>query len=317
MARVWERSVLPPAPEAFAPMPEAGVAGLLCPHDDYVYAGRMYRRLVPLVRAKTVLLVGVFHQYRRFGAKDALVFDSYRAWRSPDGEIRVSSLREDLLARMPASDILRNNAMQDSEHSVEAIAFWLKHQDPKVEIVPILVASASFERLQELASRLGRVLADSMASRGWILGRDVSIIISSDGIHYGQDFNHTPHGLGGPAAYARAVELDLQLLRGPLAGPVSAAKARAFFESVVDPGHPDQYRRPWCGRFSVPFGLMLMAEAARRQGSSAVTGHPVAFGTSIGFPQVPVKDLGLGATAEANLFHFVSYPGAAFTLGGR
>lgn len=315
MARVWERSSLPPAPEALAPMPGAGVAGLLCPHDDYVYAGRMYRRLVPLVRAKTVLIVGVFHQYRRFGAKDALIFDTYRAWRSPDGEIRVSSLREDLYARMPAPDLLRDNTMQDSEHSVEAIAYWLKHQDPTVEIVPVLVASASFERLQELASRLGGALADSMASRGWILGRDVSIVISSDGIHYGNDFNHTPHGLGGPAAYAQAVESDRKLLRGPLAGPVSVAKARAFFETVVDPADPDRYRRPWCGRFSIPFGLMLMGETARRMGWPAVTGHPVAFGTSIGFPQVRVG--GLGATAEANLFHFVSYPGAAFTLGGK
>jgi hypothetical protein len=44
-------------------------------------------------------------------------------------------------------------------------------------------------------------------------------------------------------------------------------------------------------------------------------GHPVAFGTSISFPQVPVRDLGMGATAEANLYHFVSYPGVAYTLG--
>ena len=30
-----------------------------------------------------------------------------------------------------------------------------------------------------------------------------------------------------------------------------------------------------------------------------------------------MRDLGLGATAPANLYHFVSYPAVAFTFGGR
>jgi len=315
MAKVWERSALPPAPEALGPMPAPGVAGLLCPHDDYLYAGRVYRQLVPLVKARTIVLVGVFHKYRRFGAKDALVFDPYRAWRSPDGEIRVSGLREDLLARMPAGDVLRDAAMQDSEHSVEAIAYWLKHQDPAVEIVPILVPSASFPRFQELASHLGKALAEAMKVRGWSLGRDLAIVISSDGIHYGEDFKYTPHGAGGVAAYTEATERDRRLMTGPLAGPVSAAKAQDFYAAVVNPQDPDQYRMPWCGRFSIPFGLLLLEETARGLGSSGPVGHPVAFGTSISFPQVPVRDLGMGATAEANLYHFVSYPGVAYTLG--
>jgi AmmeMemoRadiSam system protein B len=317
MAKVQERSALPPAPEALAPMPAPGVAGLICPHDDYLYAGRVYHQLMPLVKARTIVLVGVFHKYRRFGAKDALVFDPYRAWRAPDGEIKVSGLREELLARMPASEVIRDAAMQDSEHSVEAIAYWLKHQDPKVEIVSILVPSASFERFQTLASHLGKALAESMQAHGWALGRDLAIVISSDGIHYGEDFKYIPHGAGGIRAYEEAVASDRQLLKGPLAGPVSAAKARAFFTAVVNPQDPDQYRMPWCGRFSIPFGLLLLDETARNLGSASPIGHPVAFGTSISFPQVPVRDLGMGATAEANLYHFVSYPGVAFTLGGR
>jgi AmmeMemoRadiSam system protein B len=315
MAKVWERSALPPAPEALGPMPASGVAGLLCPHDDYLYAGRVYRQLVPLVKARTVVLVGVFHKYRRFGAKDVLVFDPYRAWHSPDGEIRVSGLREDLLARMPASEVIRDAAMQDSEHSVEAIAYWLKHQNPSVEIVSILVPSASFPRFQELASHLGKALAASMKARGWALGRDLAIVISSDGIHYGEDFKYTPHGSGGVAAYTAALEQDRQLLKGPLAGPVSAAKAQDFYTAVVNPQEPDRYRMPWCGRFSIPFGLLLLAETAQDLGSAGPVGRPVAFGTSISFPQVPVRDLGMGATAEANLYHFVSYPGVAYTLG--
>lgn len=317
MTRIWDLSVLPPDPEALGPLPAPGVAGLICPHDDYLYAGRVYRRILPLVKARTVVLVGVFHKYRRFGARNALVFDPYRAWRAPDGEIRVSPLREDLLAQLPAADVIRDAAMQDSEHSVEAIAYWLKHQDPGVEIVSILVPSASFGRLEELAAHLGKALAEALRRRGWALGRDVAIVISSDGIHYGADFNYTPHGLGGTTAYAEAIAKDRELLKGPLAGPVSADKARAFYGTVVNPANPDEYRMPWCGRFSIPFGLLLLDAAARNLNGSSVMGHPLAFGTSIGFPQLPVRSQGLGVTAEANLYHFVSYPGAAYTLGPR
>lgn len=317
MARIWERSALPPAPEALGPMPAPGVGGLICPHDDYLYTGRMYRHLVPLVKARTVVLVGVFHKYRRFSAKNALVFDPYRAWRAPDGEIKISGLRDDLLARLPASDVIQDAAMQDSEHSVEAIAYWLKHQDPKVEIVSILVPSASFERFQELASHLGKALAGCMKARGWTLGRDLAIVISSDGIHYGADFRYTPHGAGGVEAYTRALEQDRALLNGPLAGPVSPVKAAAFYAAVVNPQNPDEYRMPWCGRFSIPFGLLLLDETTRNLGLSTPVGRPVAFGTSISFPQIPVRDLGLGATAEANLYHFVSYPGVAYALEGK
>jgi hypothetical protein len=46
-----------------------------------------------------------------------------------------------------------------------------------------------------------------------------------------------------------------------------------------------------------------------------LTGHPLAYATSVGWPELPVRDLGLGATAPASLYHFVSYPAVAFTLG--
>jgi AmmeMemoRadiSam system protein B len=315
MARVWEWSARPPLPEALGPRPVPGVLGAICPHDDYLFAGRVYRQVLPLVTARTVVLVGVFHKYRRFGARNALVFDAYRAWRSPDGEIRVSGLREELLAQLPPSDVIQDAAMQDSEHSVEAIAYWLKHQDPGVEIVSILVPSASFPRFRELASNLGHALVTSMRKRGWTLGRDVAIVVSSDGIHYGTDFAYAPYGEGGVDAYLKAVARDRELLTEPLAGPVSSEKAEAFFSAVVDPLNPDAYRMPWCGRFSVPFGLLLLGETTRELGLPPPVGSPIAFGTSISFPELPVKPLGMGATAPANLYHFVSYPGVVFTGG--
>ena len=315
MAKVWAWSAQPPPPEALGPKPAPGVAGVICPHDDYLFAGRVYRQVIPLVTAKTVVLIGVFHKYRRFGARDALVFDRYRAWRAPDGEIPVSALRQELLAQLPAADVIQDEAMQDSEHSVEAIAYWLKHQTPDLQIVSILVPTAAFPRFQELAAHLGQALATSMRRHGWELGRDVAIVISSDGIHYGADFAYTPYGEGGVEAYVQALARDRALLQGPLSGSVTPAKAEAFYSAVVDPQHPDTYRMPWCGRFSIPFGLLLLEATTRDLGLPSPVGTPVAFGASVGFPELPVKPLGMGATAPDNLYHFVSYPGVAFALG--
>ncbi len=312
MAKVRTLAGSPPAPEGFGPLPAPGAMGAILPHDDYLYAGRVYRRVIPQVTAKTVVLVGVFHKYRRFGVRDRMVFDDYRAWRSPDGEIPVSDLRGELLVALSKDDYAQDTASHDSEHSLEAVAYWLKHQRKDVEILPILLPSARFERLETLAARLGTVLAAALRKRQWTLGRDVAIVISSDGIHYGSDFNYTPFGEGGVEAYVKAMAEDRALLKGPLAGPISTAKARTFFSACVNPEQPDEYRRPWCGRFSIPFGLLLLEATAKGLGQPVPVGTPAAFGASVDTPELPVKALGLGATAPANLYHFVSYPGVVF-----
>ncbi len=317
MARVWELSERPPAPGSFGPLPAPGLLGAICPHDDYLYAGRVYRRIVPLVTARTVVLVGVFHRYRRFGARDRLIFDPYRAWRSPDGEIPVSPLRQAVLSRLAPGDAVQDAAMHDSEHSVEAIAYWLRHQRADLEILPLLVPAMPTERMEALAGRAGAALAEAMRARGLALGRDVAVVVSSDGVHYGADFAHVPFGEGGVEAYGRAMAVDRALLQGPLAGPVSAAKAEAFSAACVDPADPDRYRLTWCGRFSVPFGLLLLEATARALGQPPPVGIPVALSASVDVPELPLRAIGLGPTAPASLYHFVSHPAVAFVAGGR
>jgi AmmeMemoRadiSam system protein B len=312
MARVWELSTTPPAPDSFAPLPAPGVAAVICPHDDYLYAGRVYRKVLPLVSARTVVLVGVFHRYRRFGEHDRLVFDPYRAWRSPDGPVPVSGLREDLLKQLPREDYVQDGAMHDSEHSLEALVYWLRHIRPDLEIVPVIVPASKFERMEQLADHLGAALDAVMKRRGWELGRDVALAISTDGVHYGPDFKYTPYGEGGVEPYLKAVEKDRSLLRGPLRGPLTRTKTRDLYATFVNPERPDDYRLTWCGRFAVPFGMLLLQRAAR--GFGQPVGHPIAYATSVGWPELPVRDAGLGATAPANLYHFVSYPAVAFTL---
>lgn len=313
MGKVWSLAEAGPQPEGFGPLPGPGVVGAILPHDDYLFAGRVYRRAVPLITAKTVVLVGAFHRYRRFQLKDQLVFEGYRAWRAPQGEVPVSSLREAVLAGLKPGEAIRVDAAHDGEHSLEAIAYWLRQQRPDLEILPLLVPAMGFERMQTLSADLAPALAKAMAAKGLKLGRDVAVVISTDGVHYGEDFKHTPFGAGGPGAYLRACEVDRALMTGPLSGPLEPAKARAFFEAVVDPTQPDTYRLTWCGRFSVPFGMLLLADLAKALGEPIPMAHPVAYGTSIGSPELPLKPLGMQGTAPANLYHFVGHPAVAIS----
>jgi MEMO1 family protein len=161
---------------------------------------------------------------------------------------------------------------------------------------------------------LGAALGEAMRAHGWVLGRDVAVAISADAIHYGPDFNEVPFGLGGVEAYQQAVARDRAILRGPLTGPATVDKAHQLYAGFVDPEHPDTYRITWCGRFSIPFGMLLLRELAERTGAGFAVGHPVAYATSVGWPELALREVGLGATAPANLYHFVGYPAVAFTL---
>ena len=316
MADAWRASGQGPPPEDLlgGALP-AGVTvvGGICPHDDYLYAGRVYRRLVPHITARRVLLIGVFHGWRRFGARDKLVFDTFRTWRTPDGPLLVSRLRDELLARLPHAVRVADPAMHDSEHSVEAVAYWLRHQRPDLELIPVLVPVMGEARMRELAAVLARTLATIMRAHGLALGRDLAVGISSDGVHYGADFSHTPFGEGGVEAYTRAVDNDRGVLRS-LAGEVSDERAHFAVSTFTDPADPGRYRLTWCGRFSIPFGLMLMHRLAAALGRPAVELRPVAYATSVGWPELPVRTPGLGRTAPANLYHFVGYPAALFTM---
>jgi len=315
MKKTWDLAGEGPAPDRLGPAPEPGMLGALAPHDDYLYAGRVYRSVLPLVTAKTVVVIGVFHQYRKYRIRDRIVFDTYEAWRAPDGPVPVSDLREDLFAAMPEADALRDAAAHDAEHSIEAEVYWLKHANPSVEIVPILAPATRFERLEEIAGKLGGALAAAMKKRGWTLGKDVAIVISADAVHYGPDFKQVPFGNGGVEAYTKAIARDRDILTGPIAGPIATGEVRDLFGRFVDPAEPDTYRISWCGRFSVPFGMLVLDRTAKALGLSSPVGMPLAYATSVGAPELRVRDTGLGETAPANLYHFVGYPALVWRKG--
>jgi AmmeMemoRadiSam system protein B len=290
---------------------ERPFVGGVCPHDDYYYAGRLYALLLPHVRARRVILFGVFHKARVFGCRDRLVFGRFHRWTGPYGPIPVSPLRDELLRRLPRDAVVVNDTMQAVEHSVEAILPFLQSVNRSVEIVPILVPYMGWERMEALSDTVASALARISSERGWRLGEDVAILCSADAVHYGDygwgKFTYAPFGIG-LEGYRKAVARDRSLAEHLLAGPLRTENLKEFLTRCVDPADPTRYRITWCGRFSVPFGLSVLAKLAAELEGRTVRGALLDYGTSIDEASLDSEGLGgLGPTAPNNLHHFVGY----------
>jgi AmmeMemoRadiSam system protein B len=289
---------------------DTAFSAAVCPHDDYYYAGRLYALLLPHVRAKTVVLFGVFHKARVFECRDKLVFDAFTAWRGPYGPVAPSPLRDALIARLPAGDVVVDDAMHTVEHSVEAIVPWLQAGNREVEIVPVLVPHMGWETLDRLAGEFADALAALMKENGWELGRDVAVIASADAVHYGDagwggsvyaDFGTDPKG------YAQAVDRDRNLA-STLTGPLRPDALRDFLYTCVDSTDVTRYTLTWCGRFSVPFGLNVARRVSEAMDGRTLEGTLLDYGTSLGEVSLDLDAVpGLGATAPNNLHHWVGY----------
>ena len=297
-----------------------GFVGGICPHDDHLYAARAYVHLTERIVAPRVVLVGVFHAARLWDLENALVFDSFQTWHGPWGPVAVDPMREMLVDALQPGAAVVDNAMHCREHSLEAIVPFLQHANRKVQIVPILVPYATWDVLAQRADVLSSALADVMTRNQWRLGRDVAIVVSSDAVHYGPDFDHAPFGTDA-TAYQKAVVREIDLVQRYLLGPVEPGRLEDLLYTLVDRDDVHRYRIPWCGRFSIPFGLELLRQVAARTGASIPVGHMLRHATSISEPLLPVDratlDAGLGTTAPSNLPHWVGYVTVGFTLTGE
>ena len=296
--------------------PGDGFVGGVCPHDDHLYAGRVYVHLTERITAPRVLLIGVFHKARLWDLKDRIVFDAFEAWHAPWGPVRVDALRDELITALPPDSYVVNNTMHCREHSLEALLPFLQRGHPERTIVPILVPYMGWDRLTEITDRLASAVAEIMKANEWRLGRDLAVVVSSDAVHYGPDFDHAPFGTDAKA-YEQAVARDVGLANDHLEGAIEATKLHGFLDTLVDPNDLS-YRLPWCGRFSVPFGLELLRKIAVDSGEDIPGGTLLRYGTSLSEAELPVsaeaREIGLGYTAPSNLHHWVGYAAVGYLL---
>ena len=281
----------------------------ISPHDDYGYVGYLYPALLRAVKAKTIILFGVAHKARLLHLENQIIFDTYPYWHGPFGPIKVSPIREEIEKQLPHWAYQINDSMETIEHSVEAILPFLQYFGRDREIVSILVPYMPFTRMQKIAKPLAAAIANVAEQHHWRWGKDFAIVISTDAVHYGdQDWGGSNFAFYGAdsAGYRKAVRHEYEIINNCLVGPLQENKIQKFTEYTVDKNDFHKYKWTWCGRYSVPMGLMTAYDLSKIL-NVPLSGRLVGYANSISHPPLPVKDLRMGFTAPANIHHWVGY----------
>jgi AmmeMemoRadiSam system protein B len=288
----------------------------IAPHDDYAYAGLMYPLVLRNVAAPVVIIFGVAHKARQLDLEDQLVFDSFTHWSGPYGDIAVSPLREKIMTALPQGSYRVSDEMQSIEHSVEAKLPFLQHYNRGFEFVPILVPYMSFARMKELAPQLARAIASIIDDERLEWGADIALVASTDAVHYGDEgWGGKDFAIYGADAegYAKALVHERQILHECFAGDLQPEKIEHFTRYTLADHDHREYKWTWCGRYSVPFGLLTAWHLQQLLGALPLVGTILGYTTSLESQRIKVDDLdGMGVTAAATLRHWVGYADVGF-----
>lgn len=290
-----------------------GLVAAISPHDDYLYAGRIYYPLFKILKAEEVVIFGVTHGAVRDEIKDLqniLILDNFAYWPGLKKPIAVSGLREYLKASLEKSLFITNNKAHGIEHSIEALLPFLQYFNPEIKITPIMVTPMPFARMEDVSSKLAKTIAAYMNEKHLQAGKDIFFLVSSDGNHYGKDFNNSPFGEG-EKAWIAARELDKRLIRTYLTGVMGSRKIEGLTEELWGETYLDYRNTYWCGKYSVPFGLLVVEKTIALTMNKKINGTLFRFSDTYSEGVLPIKKTGMGTTAPFSLRHWVSF----FSIG--
>jgi len=298
------------------PPPMNGVVAAISPHDDYLYAGRVYYPLFKNLRAKEAVIFGVTHGAVRKEIGDPqgiLILDEYASWAGLGVTVAVSPLRERLKLGLARDDFIVSNRAHSLEHSIEALVPWLQFANPGIRITPIMVTAMPYDRMEELSGRLAGILSAYVEENHLQPGRDIVFLVSADANHYGRDFDNAPYGED-EQAHARGTSADrriaAELVEGTLSGEKIAKLARELWGGThLDPGN--YY---WCGKYDIPFGLLAILRTVRDTTGCNLRGELLVCSDTYSEGVLPMRRPGFGITAPFSPKHWVGFFSAAFWL---
>ena len=287
---------------------------MVSPHDDYAYVGYMYPAILKKIKAKTIILIGVAHKAKKLNLEDQLIFDSYDYWKGPYGNVKVSGIRNEIKELLPKEIYQVNDSMQKIEHSVEAIIPFLQYYNRDVEIVSILVPYMSFNTMEKIAGPLANAINKVAKKKNWQWGDDFAIVISNDAVHYGDEGwggeNFAFNGIGCKAnEETKFHEYDIMKT---ISGPLKPEQIEKFTEFTVQRNNHKEYIWTWCGRYSVPLGLLTAQKLNKLDSEDPLFGTAIGYLNSIDHPALELEDIGMGTTAPAYDNHWVGYVGIGY-----
>jgi AmmeMemoRadiSam system protein B len=290
-----------------------GLVAAISPHDDYLYAGRVYYPLFKILRAKEVVIFGVTHGTVRNEISDLqniLILDNFAHWPGLKGPIAVSGLRQYLKNKLDKAVFITSDRAHEIEHSIEALLPFLQYFNPEVKITPVMVTPMPFARMEEVSSMLAETIAGYMHENHLKAGKDIFFLISSDGNHYGKDFDNSPFGEG-EKAWLAAREQDQRFIRNYITGEVDSAKIEGLTKVLWGETYLDYRNTYWCGKYSVPFGLLAVKKIIALTMNKKIDGTLFRFSDTYSEGVLPLKKTGMGTTAPFSLRHWVSF----FSIG--
>lgn len=281
----------------------------ICPHDDYKYAGRLYYESLKGINAPNIILIGVAHRARNFNLQDKIIFGDFTHWQSPYGMLKVSSINDEIVKKLPTDVYVVHDSMQVLEHSLEAIVPFLHKKNRTIEIVPILVPYINYQTIDKISIDLANVVNGILKDKNWEFGKDLAVVISNDAVHYGDEewsADLSPFGTDDEGT-EKARQQDLEIIDKCLTQDISNTKIKKFTEYTVKQEDYKEYNWVWCGRYSVPFGLAFANKLNLLVNNEALKGTFIEYQSSIDHKLITVEDLGMGTTAIATQRHWVAY----------
>ncbi len=305
-ARQMERLVSYLAKHEETTAPAGSLVAGISPHDDYLYAARVYYPLYRKLRAKEVVVFGVTHGTvrRKIGdPKGIVILDDFARWTGVAKPVEISPLREYIKARLDSGYFRVDDTAHVYEHSIEALVPFVQYFNPDFRLTPIMVTAMPFEKMDEIAEALSRIIAGYMREQRLAPGKDIVFLMSCDANHYGRDFNNAPFGEDAEA-HRKATEQDVRIVRSYLTGPMT--------EDMIRKLTRDMKRVLWCGRYSVPFGMLTAIKTIREVAGKKLNGTLLRYSDTYTEGVLPLKGTGMGTTAPFSLKHWVGFFSAGY-----
>jgi len=154
------------------------IKAIVAPHAGYAYSGQVAGEAFASIKGKdykTVWLLGPSHQVSFAGVS----VSNYTHYQTPLGEVKISEIKEKLLAE---KNFKNNNDAHQKEHALEVELPFLQQALNNFEIVPMIFGNqTSLEQIKEIAASLKKYYDE-----------ETLIVVSSDFIHYGPNYNYVP-----------------------------------------------------------------------------------------------------------------------------